>query len=124
MFTQTWNKYLPVIRILLKRSLHADQTLDMNESDFQRAAGWKKVKFTFSAVLINARLTGPGVSPLASDFATVLLQDDAVHEFLRKKTVMFTMNSSFQLQIKNITPPAEEVKTGETTVASKEENPE
>ena len=97
----------------------------MNESDFQRAAGWKKVKFTFSAVLTNARLNGPGVSPLATDFATVLLQDDTVNEFLRKKTVMFTMNSNFQLQIKNITPPpVEELNAGETTVASKEENPE
>jgi len=39
MFTPTWNKYLPIIKILLKRSVNAEQTLDMNSTDFQRAAG-------------------------------------------------------------------------------------
>ena len=58
MFVQTWNKYLPVIRILLKRSANAEQRLDMNKSDFQRAAGGKKVKFTFSILLTKGRLTG------------------------------------------------------------------
>ena len=47
MFLQTWSKYLPVIKILLKRSINAQQTLDMNSTDFQRASGGKKVKFTF-----------------------------------------------------------------------------
>ena len=122
MFTQPWKKYLPVIRILLKRSLRTDQTLDMDESDFKRA-GAKKVKFTFSAVITNGRLSGPAVSPLASDFCAVLLQDDLVIEFLRNKTIMFTTLNNFQLQIKNITPTDEaELKTAETTVASKEEN--
>ena len=42
MFLQTWNRYLPVIKILLKRSVNAEQTLDMNSSDFQRASVEKK----------------------------------------------------------------------------------
>jgi hypothetical protein len=42
MFVQTWIKYLPVIKILLKRSVNGDQTLAMNASDFQRAAGGRK----------------------------------------------------------------------------------
>ena len=46
MFLQTWNRYLPVIKILLKRSVNAEQTLDMNSSDFQRASGGKKIKYT------------------------------------------------------------------------------
>jgi hypothetical protein len=45
----------------------------MDESDFKRA-GSEKVKFTFSAVVMNGRLSGLSVSPLASDFSAVLLQ--------------------------------------------------
>jgi hypothetical protein len=60
MFLQTWNKYLPVIKILLKRSVNGEQTLDMNSSDFQRASGGKKVKFTFSIPLIRGRVPTGG----------------------------------------------------------------
>jgi len=34
MFTQTWKKYLPVILIMLKRSVNGDQSLSMNHTDF------------------------------------------------------------------------------------------
>ena len=36
MYTQIWNKYLPIIRILLKRSTGSDQTLNLNATDFER----------------------------------------------------------------------------------------
>ena len=102
MFVQTWNKYLPVIRILLKRGVHTEQTLDMNQSDFERAAGGKKVKFTFSIVLESGRLRRAETLPqLAKDFIAVLQQDDVAYKFLRQHVLEFTMNNSFQLHIKN-----------------------
>lgn len=111
MFIQTWNKYLPVIKILLKRSLNSEQTLDMNKSDFQRAASGKKVKFTFSVVLIKGRLTGiVNPPPLARDLATVLQQDDVSYKFLRLNEMEFSMNSSFQLTIR-ATKPVEKTET-------------
>lgn len=54
MFSQAWNIYLPIIKILLKRSAGADQTLDMNRTDFERAAGGRKAKLTFSISFIKA----------------------------------------------------------------------
>ncbi len=125
MFIQTWNKYLPVIRILLKRSANAEQKLDMNKSDFERAAGGKKVKFIFSVVLINGRLTGPDTPPpLAKDLIAVLHQDDVAHKFLRRNELEFNMNSSFQLLIKNTTPAAEpEPEADEAIVGAEEVKP-
>jgi hypothetical protein len=35
MYSQTWNKYLPVIRILLKRSATAPQQTGLNKTDFE-----------------------------------------------------------------------------------------
>ncbi len=55
-FFPTWLKYIPIIRILLKRSLKEEQKLDMNSIDFIRAAGGRKVKFDFSFSLINGKL--------------------------------------------------------------------
>jgi hypothetical protein len=125
MFIHTWNKYLPVIRILLKRSVSANQMLDMNQSDFQRAAGGKKVKFTFSVTLTKARPNGMDTpSPLAKDLITVLQQDDVTNKFLRQNKVEFTMNSSFQLHIKNHTPAEEtEIQANETIAAAEEVKP-
>jgi len=108
MFIQTWNKYLPVIRILLKRSVNAVQTLDMDKSDFQRAAGGKKVKFVFSIMMVNGRSPGAEkASPLAKDLITVLQQDMVANEFLRKNELEFSMNNSFQLVMTNNTPAIE-----------------
>lgn len=102
MFFQTWNKYLPVIRILLKRSANSEQALSMNQSDFERAAGGKKVKFTFSITLANGRLVRhESVTTVAHDLIAVLQQDDVASKFLGKKEIELTMTNSFQLLIRN-----------------------
>jgi hypothetical protein len=116
MFIQTWNKYLPVIRILLKRSVNEVQTLDMNQIDFLKAAGGKKAKFTFSMLLINGRFSGiKNPSPLAQDLITVLQQDDAINKFLKANKLELTMNTSSQLIIKNITPAEESSQSTDET---------
>ena len=105
MFLQTWNKYLPVIKILLKRSVKAEQMLEMNSTDFQRASAGKKVKFTFSIPLIKGRVpTGEIFPPVAKDLVSVLQQDSTVFRFLQQNEVEITVNSEFQLYIKNNTP--------------------
>ena len=53
MFTQTWKKYLPVIILLMKRSDKAEQVLDMNYTDFARAAAGKKNKTHFFKCVVN-----------------------------------------------------------------------
>jgi hypothetical protein len=109
MFLQTWNKYLPVIKILLKRSVKAEQMLDMNSTDFQRASGGKKVKFTFSIPLIKGRVpTGEIFPPVAKDLVSVLQQDSTAFRFLQQNEVEIAVNSDFQLYIKNNTPVEKE----------------
>jgi hypothetical protein len=124
MFTQTWNKYLPIIKILMKRSATGPQTLDMNLTDFQRAAGGRKVKFTFSVTLHKGRIqniTSP--PPLARELSDILQQDDMTRQLVRQQDYEFSLNSSFQLTIKTNTPPAtEEQSTSENEADHIEEN--
>src|SRR5437762_9453727 len=104
-FTQTWNKYLPIIKILMKRSANGEQTLEMNSTDFQRAAGGRKVKFSFSIELVKGRMRNIlAPSPLARDLITALQQDEVAHALLRKQEYELVMSSNFKLQIKNCTP--------------------
>jgi hypothetical protein len=122
MFTQTWNKYLPIIKILMKRSSTGPQTLDMNQTDFQRAAGGRKVKFTFTVTLHKGRIqniTSP--PPLARELSVILQEDDMTRKLVRQQDFEFSLNSGFQLTIKNNTPPETETNT-ETETDSPEEN--
>ncbi len=117
MFSQVWKKYLPVIVILLKRSVNGEQSLSMNPSDFQRAAGGRKIKYSFSNLqLSNGRINNMVKhQPLAREFAEVLQEDEFTRKFLQKKLFEFSMNNGFQLSIKNNTAPEEPVAILEET---------
>jgi len=106
MFLQTWKKYLPVIVLLMKRSDKGEQVLSMNSTDFQRAAGGKKMKLTFSDLrLENGRMAYQvKQTAVASDLTRLLQEDDKSRELIRNHVFEFSMNSSFQLTIKNTTP--------------------
>ncbi len=106
MFIQTWNNYLPVIKILMKRSVSGEQSLNMNLTDFQRAAGGRKVKYNFNIMLHSGRIRNIiSPPPIAKDLLAVLQQDNTTHKLIRQQDFEFSMNNSFQLLIKNTTPP-------------------
>ena len=109
MFIQTWNNYLPVIKILMKRSVSGEQILNMNLTDFQRAAGGRKVKYIFNMAVHNGRIRNLiSPPPIAKDLLAALQQDDMAHKLIRKQDFEFSMNNSFQLLIKNTTPPPQD----------------
>lgn len=102
MFTQTWRKYLPVIQILLKRSVQGDQSLQMNHTDFERAAAGRKIRYSFSNLeLVRARMNNQSKQPpFAKEFAAFLLEDENMKRFLMDKHVEFSMTNNFSLSIK------------------------
>jgi hypothetical protein len=111
MFTQTWKKYLPVIAILLKRSAIAEQTLGLNHTDFERAAGGRKIKFNFSQLQLNKGRINTEVkhSPVAKELAVTLQEDDHIHDLLAGQFLEFSLNNDFLLTIKNLTPVPETI---------------
>ena len=111
MFTQTWKKYLPVIAILLKRSVQGVQELKMNMTDFERAAGGRKIKFSFTNLhMINGRINKTVQhANLAKELSLLLQEDEQTRKLLQKQHFEFSMTNSFQLSIKNNTPPAETI---------------
>src|SRR6266498_1146369 len=121
MFIQTWNKYLPIIKILFKRSVNAEQKLDMNSTDFQRAAAGRKVKYSFSITLVKGRIQNvDNPPPLAKDLVAALQEDDVTRTFIRQNELELSMNSNFQLLIKNTTSPVTEPEPQ----AEEEKNPQ
>ena len=105
MFIHTWKKYLPIIIFLMKRSAKGEQVLDMNFTDFERASGGKKMKFSFSNLVLNNGRSDleQKNSPLASDLVLVLQENKESASMMNFKQYEFAMNTDFQLTIRNTT---------------------
>lgn len=114
MYTQIWSKYLPIIKILLKRSASSNQTLELNRIDFERAGSGRKAGYKFLIELHAGRAQNvlSGI-PLAKDLADVMLADAGIKEILVKGNYEIALNTRFQVSIKNVTP-AEEAAPEET----------
>jgi hypothetical protein len=102
MYTQVWTKYLPVIKILLKRAVNQNnQTLDTNRIDFERAGSGRKAGYKFNIDFAKGRIDNiVSTSPLARDLAAVMMQDDSIKEIVSKNDYKITFNTKFQLNIK------------------------
>jgi hypothetical protein len=107
MYTQIWNKYLPVIRILLKRSATAEQKLGLNRTDFEKGNRTRKPACSFNIQLVKGRFGTISQSTPAKDLVAALLDDEVAKSLLRQNNYTISLNSDFQLSITNSTPPAE-----------------
>jgi hypothetical protein len=108
MYTHIWLKYLPIIKILMKRSAGGDQNLDLNRIDFERAGTGRKAGYKFTIEFTNGRVANViSNSPLAPDLATVILQDDVIKTLLATSNYQVSLNTRFQLSIKNVSPQPE-----------------
>ena len=101
MYTQIWVKYLPIIKILLKRSLTGEQTFNLNVSDFERAGiarkGGNKFSIGFSKGKAENVITS---SQLAKSLSETLLDDAMVRDLFLQNDYRLTMNTKYQLSIK------------------------
>jgi len=102
MYVHVWNKYLPIIKILMKKASAGNQTLDLNRIDFERAGSGRKAGYKFSIDFKQGRVSNIiSGSPLASDLATVLLNDPASRAILANADISIALNTKFQLAIAN-----------------------
>ena len=106
MYTNVWSKYLPIIRIVMKRSLAAEQILVLNVQDFERAGIKRKSGYKFSFGLKEGKLRNVIIDlPLASSLASVLLDDKAVKELISAHEFNITLTPKYELVIRNIPQP-------------------
>jgi cytoplasmic iron level regulating protein YaaA (DUF328/UPF0246 family) len=102
MYTNVWNKYLPIIRIVLKKSLSAEQILNLNSGDFERSGSSKSAK-KFAMKFKDGKVDNVIVdSPMASILAGVLLKDPVVKELFNQNDFIISLNTKYQLNIRHI----------------------
>lgn len=103
MFINVWVKYLPVLRIVLKRSITAEQQFALNAPDFERAGHKRKSGYKFLIKLKDGRLNNiVSDMPIASSLASTLLEDKSIRELIEANEFHISMNNKYQLTIKHI----------------------
>jgi hypothetical protein len=108
MYLQTWGKYLPVIRILMKRSAAEPQKMDLSRMDFETGGSrTRKLTCSFNIQLEKGRLVTLTPSSTAKDLLEVLQQDDAAMALMKQHKYEISLNAAFNLTITNISPVAE-----------------
>ncbi len=100
-YLQTWKKYLPVIRLHLKRSLTEEQSFKLNITDFESAGDRGKSGYTFNLQMENGKPTNNiSGSAVARDLYEALKSDETVKAMLQDKNVKISVGKAFLLNIK------------------------
>ncbi len=102
MYNHIWKKYLPIIKILMKKSASGDQVLDLNRVDFERAGTGRKAGYKFTIEFTDGKVGNViSGSALAMHLAAVILEDDGAKQIINENNYEISLNTKFQLSIKN-----------------------
>jgi hypothetical protein len=103
MYNHIWKKYLPIVKILMKKAITEDQVLDLNRVDFERAGTGRKAGYKFTIELTEGKVGNViSGSELAMHLAQVILEDDAAKQIMADNNYEISLNTKFQLSIKHI----------------------
>lgn len=107
MYEQIWTKYLPVIRILMKKSAAGDQQLALNIGDFERSGVARKSGYKFLIRFVGGRVDNVITeSALARSLVETMQANPATRELLQQHNYEITMNTKFQIGIHYLAPAA------------------
>jgi len=94
-------KYLPVIRLHLKKSLVEEVSFKLNITDFESAGDRGKSGYTFNLTMENGKVTNNiGGSAVARDLYEALKSDETIKAILQEKAVKISVGKTFLLSIK------------------------
>ncbi|MCO6497204.1 MAG: hypothetical protein J5I50_06030 [Chitinophagaceae bacterium] len=100
MLSQIWDKYIPVIRILMKKADSGPQVLELNRIDFE-GAGIRKTGFKFKIEFRNGRVDNLiSSAPLAKMLAEEMFNNEQVSTLLSEGDYTISLNPKYELTIK------------------------
>lgn len=103
MYNHIWKKYLPIIRILMKKSISEEQVLALNKIDFERAGTGRKAGYKFKIELTGGKVGNViSGSILAMHLAEIILEDQSAKQIMEDNNFEISLNTKFQLIITNV----------------------
>ncbi len=103
MYNHIWKKYLPIIRILMKKSISEEQVLALNKIDFERAGTGRKAGYKFKIDFVDGKVGNViSGSALAMHLAETILEDESAKQIIVENNFEVALNTKFQLIITNV----------------------
>lgn len=100
-FLALWTKYLPVIRILLKKAVTEEQQIPVGKMELQSIDNRKNANFSFNMEIINGKVENSiAVHAMGKDLFQVLNGDVAARSFILDKNVVIQMTKAALLTIR------------------------
>jgi hypothetical protein len=116
-YTQLWKKYLPVIRLLLKKTAETDQKLQIYKHEFASTGAKNKLGYIFNLEIVNGKAVNKSSAIAVSfDLLNVLNDNALTSEWLKGKSVKISVNKACELTMIYIDKPdASEITAAEIT---------
>ena len=106
-YLQVWKKYMPVIRLLLKKA--GDQKLQLYRHEFETTGVKNKSGYSFNIDMVNGKVMNRiSTVAIAKDLVQSMVETPAVNEYLKGVTVKISMGKSFELHLEKIVPVTQE----------------
>jgi hypothetical protein len=100
-YLTTWKRYIPVIRLHLKKSAVEEQQFKLNITDFESSGDRGKSGYTFNINFENGKPVNNSPLPaIARDLYEAMKEDDGIKSMLQNKSVKISVGKSFMLTIK------------------------
>ena len=101
-FLVLWTKYLPVIRILLKRSVNEEQQVALDKMELNSVDNRKNANYSFDLEILKGKVQNNiGGNAIGKDLVRVLSNDPVVSDFMSDKNITIHMGKNFQLTLKS-----------------------
>lgn len=102
-YTQLWKKYLPIIRILLKKTEDGDQKLQIYKHEFVATGAKNKLGYIFNLELVNGKAVNKSNSTApASDLLNLMNENELIAQWLKEKSVKISVNKACELNLQLI----------------------
>ncbi len=100
-FLALWTKYLPAIRILLKKAVTEQQTITLSKMELQSIDNRKNVNFSFDLEISNGKIENSMLIPqMGKDLYAVLNGDMLARKFMGDKKINIQMTRASVITFK------------------------
>jgi hypothetical protein len=102
-YLQLWMKYTAVLRVLLKKTDNENQKLQLYKHEFNHLGGRPVSNYSFSFEIVNGKVLNKiSATSIAGDLVQILVNNTEIKNLLKDRSVKFSMEKSFELQIEKI----------------------
>lgn len=98
MYTQLWKKYLPVIRLLLKKTTDGDQKLQLYKHEFEATGARNKLGYIFSLEMVNGKAVNKSNKTAVShDLCLLISENEAIATWMKEQHIKISVNRACEM---------------------------